>query len=371
MTTVQQVARELGMTSQEVIARLKTMGQPADSHLTPVDESVAERLRRDSSPAGPSAGSWVSPLPAESDGAGAIEGNGARTVAPSGAKSGAAESEQAQSDVRPTPDAATESAAAPKTDEPTKDGAKDESKAESTKGAAKDETTKGESKKAKKSAEKKNRKSSVLKQVAELPLLILLAFAIAVVIKIFLVQAFFIPSASMNPTLVRGDRVLVEKLGYRFGEPQRGQVIVFAQDAARRPPDLPWSEDARNFFRELLGLPTGEETDFIKRIVAVGGDVVSYDGNRRKLIVNGERIDEPYIKGGVDTGSTKIIADNCRSMELKRLRNGCRVPAGMVFVMGDNRSNSMDSRVFGPVEEDEIIGRAWLIIWPPRDFGTL
>ncbi len=346
------------MTSQEVIARLKTMGQPADSHLTPVDDSVAERLRRDSSPDD------------ESDGAGAIEGNGARTVAPSAAKSGAAESEQAQSDVRPTPDAATESAATPKTDEPTKDGAKDESKAESTKGAAKDETTKGE-KKAKKSAEKKNRKSSVLKQVAELPLLILLAFAIAVVIKIFLVQAFFIPSASMNPTLVRGDRVLVEKLGYRFGEPQRGQVIVFAQDAARRPPDLPWSEDARNFFRELLGLPTGEETDFIKRIVAVGGDVVSYDGNRRKLIVNGERIDEPYIKGGVDTGSTKIIADNCRSMELKRQRNGCRVPAGMVFVMGDNRSNSMDSRVFGPVEEDEIIGRAWLIIWPPRDFGTL
>jgi len=364
MTTVQQVARELGMTSQEVIARLKTMGQPADSHLTPVDESVAERLRRDSSPAD------------ESDGAGAIEGNGARTVAPSAAKSGAtksgaAESEQAQSDVRPTPDTATESAAAPKTDEPTKDGAKDESKAESTKDAAKDETTKGESKKAKKSAKKKNRKSSVLKQVAELPLLILLAFAIAVVIKIFLVQAFFIPSASMNPTLVRGDRVLVEKLGYRFGEPQRGQVIVFAQDAARRPPDLPWSEDARNFFRELLGLPTGEETDFIKRIVAVGGDVVSYDGNRRKLIVNGERIDEPYTKGGVDTGSTKIIADNCRSMELERQRNGCRVPAGMVFVMGDNRSNSMDSRVFGPVEEDEIIGRAWLIIWPPRDFGTL
>jgi len=217
----------------------------------------------------------------------------------------------------------------------------------------------------------KSKQSSMFKQIAELPLLIVLAFGIAIVIKIFLVQAFFIPSASMNPTLVRGDRVLVEKVGYRFGDPARGQVIVFARETAGKAPDLPWSEDVRNFFRELLGLPTGEETDFIKRVVGVGGDVISYKGNNRTLVVNGDKVEEPYIKGGRDTGSMKIVSSTCNAMNLEPQDGGCRIPTGTVFVMGDNRSNSMDSRVIGPVDVDKIVGRAWLIIWPPKDFGTL
>ncbi|MGH2825448.1 MAG: signal peptidase I [Actinomycetota bacterium] len=325
MSTVQQVARELGMTSQEVIARLKAMGQPADSHLTPVDDSVADRLRRETG---------TSSLPTDERASAHVEGNGARTVASS------------PEQVEPKPSFTK--------DEPGKKAA-EEPAAEKTEAAP----------------TKKANQSSLFKQIAELPLLIVLAFAIAVVIKIFLVQAFFIPSASMNPTLVRGDRVLVEKVSYRFGDPGRGQVIVFARETAGQAPDLPWSEDVRNFFRELLGLPTGEETDFIKRVVAVGGDVISYKGNNRTLVVNGEKIDEPYLKGGKDTGSTKITSSNCNAMKLEPRDGGCRVPAGTVFVMGDNRSNSMDSRVIGPVEVDKIVGRAWLIIWPPKDFGTL
>jgi len=334
MSTVQQVARELGLTSQEVITRLKAMGQPADSHLTPVEQSVVDRLRRESGPPGPP------------------EDNGALATAPH-TSSGAA-TDTAPASREPT----TEQRTVP--EEPAQgDGPPGEEP------PGKESTDKEELPK------KQAKKNSLLRQVAELPMLIVLAFAIAVVIKIFLVQAFFIPSASMNPTLVRGDRVLVEKIGYRIGEAQRGQVIVFAQETAGEAPDLPWSEDVRNFFRELLGLPTGEETDFIKRVVAVGGDVITYQGNSRKLVVNGEGVDEPYIKGGRDTGSTKITTDNCKPMQLEVSDGGCRVPAGTVFVMGDNRSNSMDSRVFGPVEDDEIVGRAWLIIWPPEDFGTL
>ena len=325
MSTVQQVARELGMTSQEVIARLKAMGQPADSHLTPVDDSVADRLRREAG---------TGHLPTDEQASTHVEGNGARTVASS------------PEWVEPKPASTKE--------EPGKKPAQEP-------GAKKTPTT----------TTKKPKQSSLFKQVAELPLLIVLAFAIAVVIKIFLVQAFFIPSASMNPTLVRGDRVLVEKVSYRFGDPGRGQVIVFARETAGRAPDLPWSEDVRNFFRELLGLPTGEETDFIKRVVAVGGDVISYKGNNRTLVVNGEKVDEPYLNGGKDTGSSKITSSNCNAMKLEPRDGGCRVPAGTVFVMGDNRSNSMDSRVIGPVKVDKIVGRAWLIIWPPKDFGTL
>jgi signal peptidase I len=325
MSTIQQVARELGMTSQEVIARLKVMGQPADSHLTPVEDSVAERLRRET-------GTGRAATDQQADAA--VEGNGARTIASS-----------------------PEPAEAPPVSTKTEPGMRPADEPATRKTAA--------------APPKKSKQSSMFKQIAELPLLVVLAFGIAIVIKIFLVQAFFIPSASMNPTLVRGDRVLVEKVSYRFGDPARGQVIVFARETAGKAPDLPWSEDVRNFFRELLGLPTGEETDFIKRVVAVGGDVISYKGNNRALVVNGDKVDEPYIKGAGDTGSMRITSSSCKAMKLEPQAGGCRIPAGTVFVMGDNRSNSMDSRIVGPVDVDKIVGRAWLIIWPPRDFGTL
>ncbi|MFP5299071.1 MAG: signal peptidase I [Actinomycetota bacterium] len=213
---------------------------------------------------------------------------------------------------------------------------------------------------------------STLAKVTEVPVLIIMAFAIAVVIKTFLVQAFYIPSESMLPTLRVGDRVLVEKIGYLFGDVGRGDVVVFEREVfGATSQDLPWYQDVRNGFRELLGLPTGLEEDYIKRVVAIGGDVIRYTGSPRRLYVNGERQDISYVKGGQDRGSPTLTSDDCRRLEMEKAGNGCRVPAGTVFVMGDNRGNSEDSRVIGPVDEEKIVGRAFLIIWPPSDFSTL
>jgi signal peptidase I len=214
-------------------------------------------------------------------------------------------------------------------------------------------------------------KRSLRHQLLELPVLILFAFIIAVLIKTFLAQAFFIPSGSMLPTLHLGDRVLVEKLSYRFGEPDRGDVIVFARSVLGQPVDLPWYDDVRVFLRELLGLPTGEEEDYIKRVVAAGGDVIRYTGDPRRLEINGETVDEPYIQDGVDRLSGTFTARNCARFEMARKNGGCVVPPDSVFVMGDNRNNSQDSRVFGPIAENKIVGRAFVIIWPPGDFGGL
>lgn len=219
---------------------------------------------------------------------------------------------------------------------------------------------------------KKKKKRGLLGYLAELPILILLAFVIAIVIKTFLLQAFYIPSGSMLPSLHVGDRVLVEKLSYRFGGPDRGDVVVFANDVfGTGSPDLPWYEDAKNFVRELLGLPTGQEEDYIKRVVALGGDTIRYVGNPRRLIVNGQRVEEPYINNGRDPTSQTITSGDCERLGMETERDTCVVPAGQVFVMGDNRPNSQDSRFLGPIDEDKIVGRAFVIIWPPSDFGTI
>jgi signal peptidase I len=189
----------------------------------------------------------------------------------------------------------------------------------------------------------------------ELPVLIVVAFVVALLIKSFLLQAFYIPSASMEPTLVEGDRVLVEKLSYRFSNAGRGDVVVFEKELVL--PEAAEDESLWNTigdsFRGLFGFPTGTEQDFIKRVMAVGGDVI--EGRDGRVYVNDEVVEEPYLMDGQQTsdfGPTEI-------------------PAGHIFVMGDNRNNSDDSRNFGPIDEDAVVGHAFLLIWPPRDFDTL
>ena len=219
----------------------------------------------------------------------------------------------------------------------------------------------------------RKRKTSLAKRIGEIPLLVFLAFLIAVIIKTFLVQAFYIPSGSMIPTLKVGDRVLVEKVGYLFGEPSRGDVVVFEKSvfSVRKTPDLPWYDDARVFLKEMLGLPTGIEEDYIKRVVAVGGDTISYRGSPRKMFINGTSVEQTFVRTGRDLGSPTITGDDCRRLKMERAGNACRVPAGKIFVMGDNRGNSEDSRVLGPIDGDKVVGRAFVIIWPPGDFGGL
>ncbi len=190
----------------------------------------------------------------------------------------------------------------------------------------------------------------------ELPVLVVVAFVVALLIKSFLLQAFYIPSASMEPTLVEGDRVLVEKLSYRFGKPGRGDVVVFEKNLV-----LPGSEreedsilnSVRDSIRGLFGFPTGTEQDFIKRVIAVGGDVIEARDGR--VYVNEQPVDEPYLPEGQQTSAF----------------GPTEVPAGKIFVMGDNRNNSDDSRNFGPIDADTVIGHGFLLIWPPNDFDTL
>ena len=189
----------------------------------------------------------------------------------------------------------------------------------------------------------------------ELPVLIVIAFAIALLLKSFVLQAFFIPSASMENTLMVGDRVLVEKVSYRFSDPDRGDVVVFERESVVPAEDDEDSvfEKIGDSFRSLFGFPTDGAQDFIKRVVAVGGDTV--EGRDGVVFVNGEQIDEPYLEEGVETSSFGPV----------------EVPEDHIFVMGDNRSNSEDSRSIGPIEVDAVVGRAFVLIWPPSDFGTL
>lgn len=186
----------------------------------------------------------------------------------------------------------------------------------------------------------------------ELPILIFIALILAVVIKTFIVQAFFIPSGSMLETLQLDDRVLVSKLSYVWGDPDHGDVVVFddPRGVAAEEESVParlWRNLA-----ESIGIRT-PQSEFIKRIIGIGGDTVeARDG---VVYVNGEAIDEPYLPSYAVTDDFTIV----------------EVPAGDVFVMGDNRSDSVDSRSFGTIPEEEIVGRAFIVMWPPSRWAGL
>jgi signal peptidase I len=214
----------------------------------------------------------------------------------------------------------------------------------------------------------------------ELPVLIVLALGIALLIKAFLVQAFYIPSASMEPTLTEGDRVLVNKLSYRFGEPKRGDVIVFKDpypDPCDDTPDAPgcsqsFPRKALNWFAEVFGLPTGDTRDFIKRIVALPGETVALnDGN---VYVCNKPGCVPVDKSGKPKDGRVIdfphTADEGPQKDDDTFPPFV-VPPDQYFVLGDNRANSSDSRSFKGIERDEIIGKAFVLIWPPTRFSGL
>jgi signal peptidase I len=184
----------------------------------------------------------------------------------------------------------------------------------------------------------------------ELPVLILLAFALALVLKTFVVQAFYIPSGSMEPTLMPGDRVLVNKVLY---EPHRGDIVVF-EDPSGQQPDRGIVGGFVHWLSEGLGFARPPNEDFIKRVIGLPGETVEVrDGN---LYVDGERVPQPYLKGPVDT----------------RPYGPKTVPPDTVFVLGDNRLYSNDSRFgLGFVPIDKIVGKAFVTIWPPSRIGWL
>jgi signal peptidase I len=190
--------------------------------------------------------------------------------------------------------------------------------------------------------------------LAELPILMLVALVMAIIIKTFLVQAFFIPSGSMLPTLEIDDRVMVNKLSVRFGEPEQGDVVVFDSPLAPNGDDDPALDRLLRTIQESLGIRTAVvPDDFIKRVIGTPGDTVEIRGNQ--VYVNGEAIEEPYVAAG----------SNMADSPARTLRED------EYFVMGDNRNNSYDSRRFGPITEELLIGKAFVIVWPADRFTRL
>ncbi|MFJ7060332.1 signal peptidase I [Streptomyces microflavus] len=200
----------------------------------------------------------------------------------------------------------------------------------------------------------------------ELPLLIGIALILALLIKTFLIQAFSIPSDSMQNTLQRGDRVLVDKLTPWFGsEPERGEVVVFhdpggwLEDTATPEPNV-----AQKFLSFIGLMPSSEEKDLIKRVIAVGGDTVECKENG-PVTVNGKALDE---KSFIFPGNTP-----CNDKPFGPIK----VEEGRIFVMGDHRQNSLDSRYHqelpgqGTVSNDEVVGRAIVVAWPVGRWATL
>ena len=191
----------------------------------------------------------------------------------------------------------------------------------------------------------KKRRHPALTFLSELPGLILMAFALALLIKSTLLQAFWIPTGSMEPTLVPGDRVIVAKVPYYFHDPQRGDVIVFEEpDPAKEPERGVWGA-ITHWLGQGLGFTPPDNPDYIKRVIGEPGDVVS--ARNGSVYVNDIRISEPYLQ-----------ERTARFPETT-------VPEGELFVMGDNRSNSLDSRFsLGFVPIDRVVGKAVWIIWP-------
>jgi signal peptidase I len=187
----------------------------------------------------------------------------------------------------------------------------------------------------------------------ELPGLLIVALAVAVVIKTFLVQPFYVPSESMLPTIEINDRVMISKLNYRFGEPRRGDIVVFISPFNDEIDDESIPEAVIRHILEAIGIQTASAEDLIKRVVAVGGDTVEIRGGL--LVVNGEEADEPYLleTGGMPDFSPVVV------------------PADSVFVMGDNRAVSYDSRRFGAIPNDHLLGEAVLRIWPLSRLGAV
>jgi signal peptidase I len=188
----------------------------------------------------------------------------------------------------------------------------------------------------------------------ELPLLLLIAFVLAFLLRTFVLQVFYIPSSSMEPTLQIDDRMVVEKVTYRFREPIRGEVVVFeGDDVSLTTPDASVPNRVVRGVGQFLGVVPASARDFVKRVIGLPGDEILIEDGQ--VYVNGEPLDEPYVvyDDGSDYGPVTVPEDH-------------------LFFLGDNRPNSSDSRrSLGFVPRDHVVGRSAVIIWPFDHAGSL
>jgi signal peptidase I len=208
------------------------------------------------------------------------------------------------------------------------------------------------------------RKGSLLR---ELPILVVVALAVSLVIKSFLVQFFYIPSGSMENTLQINDRVAVNKIPFISKSINRGDVVVF-RDPDNWLPE-PYTGDGNKYLAKIkegfvaVGvLPNPAKQYLVKRVIGVAGDKVECCAKSKKLMINGVEIDEPYIFAGNTPSDTKF---------------NVTVPEGKIWVMGDHRGASADSRFHqddinqGMVPTSKVTGRVIGIIWPIKNLGTV
>jgi signal peptidase I len=214
------------------------------------------------------------------------------------------------------------------------------------------------------------KKGSLLR---ELPVLLVIAFVLALLVKTFLVQAFFIPSGSMEQTLhgctgCTGDRVLVNKVPYWFGEPQPGDIVVFkgpdtwAPEISVAPPGN-WVSGGLLALGRAIGVAPPSEDDYVKRVIATAGQTVQCCDAQGRVTVDGQPLDEPYIFEPTPLESRSF--------------GPVTVPAGRLWVMGDHRVASADStkhisdKYAGTIAVDDVIGKAALIVWPVNRITVL
>ena len=196
--------------------------------------------------------------------------------------------------------------------------------------------------------------------IREYGMLIVIAILLASFVRAFIGQAYWIPSESMVPTLKVGDRVIVSRISYKIGDPDRGDIVVFQNpdyvDTGRKDPA---SRGLRNLL-EVVGIGQPKDKYFIKRVIGLPGDKLQVKNDH--VWINGKVLPETWLQPGVRTlwdggmtyGGTEF-----------------KLAAHTYFMMGDNREESRDSRYFGPIARKKMVGRAFVRIWPVGRFGGL